>query len=284
MVKKLFTALYIAYIVALPFLQPTQVEAATISGDFGTNLSAHWTFDSDGSDETGNNDLTENGTISYTTGARNNAADLRSTNNYFSITDAAQTGLDLDGDFSISFWMDPVSDTNTYEQIFVKDANGANNTRSYGLVYDDRNFGGYPRFTLQLFPTGYSYPGYWNGYYSYTLSTAGAFTHVVITCDISAANASKCYLYIDGSGQGYFTLGDGTGATSIQDSASAFQIGYSTFNQEFAGYIDEMTVWKGRILTSGEVTTLYNGGTPLDYAGGAPSATHTTGVSGIEFY
>jgi hypothetical protein len=271
MVKKTFITL-LTFVFVYTMAVPIPVHGATISGDFGTNLSAHWTFDTDGTDSTANNnDLTNNASVSFTcTGARNGCASFVSgTNEYLSITDALQTGLDLDGDFTISFWIDPVADNGTYEGIFSKDTNGANNTRSWLLYYDDRSTTNY--FNLALFPTGYSYPGYWAGKYDYNL-TEGSFNHSVITCDISEANANKCYLYINGAGQGYFTLYDGTGATSIQDTATAIEIGYDSSGhvQDFDGKLDEFSVWKGRILNSTEVTTLYNSGTPLEYAGTSP--------------
>jgi len=262
------------------------VLGATISGDFGTGNSAHWTFDAqDGADSTANNnDLTNNGSVTFTsTGCLTAYCSVFSgSNEYFSITDASQTGLDLTGDFSMSFWIDPVTDSTEYEGIFSKDTNGANNTRSYILYYDERST---DNFNLALFPTGYSYPGYWAGQYAYNL-TEGSYTHVVITCDISGADNSKCYLYINGTGQGYFTKYDGTGATSIQDTATAVEMGWDSSGHvlDFNGKLDDFTVWKDRILDSTEVTTLFNAGTPLDYSGGAPATTYTTGISGIDFY
>jgi hypothetical protein len=230
-------------------------------------------------DAHGSNHLTENGTggVGYATGKQGNAADFeKSDTDYLSITDASQTGLDLSGDFSLSFWIKMEADVNTQQAILMKDGNGANNTRSYFLAYNDN---GTPQLNLILFPTGYSYPGYYNANYSYTL-TSGTWYHVVIVVSISAANATKAYLYINGTGQGYFTLGDGTGATSIQNSAAAVQIGYVSHATALDGLLDEFGVWS-RTLTSGEVTSLYNSGSGLTYAqtGGGVTVTPSAQVA-----
>src|SRR3990167_5190383 len=79
------------------------------------NLVAYWTLDesSDGSgavtreDSTAsNNDLTDNNTTASGTGIISNGADFeRANTEYLSITDAAQTGLDLAGDFTMKLWV-----------------------------------------------------------------------------------------------------------------------------------------------------------------------------------
>ena len=62
-------------------------------------------------DETTNdNDLTDNATVLYGTGKIGNAADFElATSEYLSITDAAQTGLDITGEITIACWIKPES-------------------------------------------------------------------------------------------------------------------------------------------------------------------------------
>ena len=257
---------------------------ASISGDFSTNLSAHWTFDETSGtryDSTANNnDLTDNATVGYGTGKQGNCADFeRDNTEYFSITDANQTGLDLSGDFSLSFWIKMESDPNGQHLLIMKDANGANNTRSYSLTYTDS---GTPYLDLYLFGTGYSWPSnVWHGTYSTTFSLA-TWYHVVVTVDIDAANASKAKLYVNGSLLGNFTFDSGTnGTTTIQDSASAVQIGYASWQGALDGMLDEFSVWKGRILDSTEVSTIYNSGNGIPYT--APGVTISPSVQALTF-
>lgn len=236
------------------------------------NLNAYYKFDEssgDAADALGVNTLTNNNSTAYGAGIINNGADLeRLTPNYFSHTDAA--AFDFSGDMSLSVWLKVEGAPAAGEQMIIigKDANGADNTRSYTFGYN--NSGGTKMFAATLFPTGYSYPSYWSATKDYDLGT-GTFHHVVITISIAAANNSKGILYIDGASQGNFTLIDGTGATSIQNSASDFQVGYESFQGAFDGIMDELGLWS-RTLTSGEVTTLYNSGAGLQYPFTTPPA------------
>src|SRR3990167_2962502 len=71
------------------------------------DLQGYWTFDTDGTDSTANNnDLTNNNSVGFAAFIINNGADLeKSTPSWFNITDAAQTGLDITGDLSMNLWV-----------------------------------------------------------------------------------------------------------------------------------------------------------------------------------
>src|SRR3990167_5438851 len=71
------------------------------------DLQGYWTFDTDGTDSTANNnDLTNNNSVGFTTGILNNASNLeKDTPSWFSLADASQTGLDITGDLSINMWV-----------------------------------------------------------------------------------------------------------------------------------------------------------------------------------
>jgi hypothetical protein len=54
---------------------------------------------------------------------------------------------------------------------------------------------------------------------------------------------------------------------TIQDGNGAFQIGGANGAAEFFdGRIRRVGFWKNRILSAGDQTSLYNGGSGLDYA------------------
>lgn len=240
------------------------------------NLQAYYKLDEssgNASDSSGNgNTLTNVNTATFSAGKINNGAALaRASTQYFTAADSAS--LDLSGDCTFSFWVKIGNAPTSGQQyaLFFKDANGANNTRAYGLNYE--NSGGTKRFTMYLFPTGYSYPGYWAGAFNYDLGTA-TWVHVVIKVVIANGNSTKVELFINGTSQGNFTLFDGTGATSIQNVADSLYVGYSNggFQGAYDGMLDEVGIWS-RALSSGEVTSLYNGGAGLQYPFSAPSNT-----------
>ena len=237
-----------------------------------TSLNAYYKFDEssgNASDSVGSNTLTNNGTATYSAGKINNGTALaRASTQYFSIADTS--AFDLSGDFSVSCWLKVATAPTSGQQFVImgKDANGADNTRSYDLNY--ANSGGTKRFELAIFPTGYSYPSYWAGAFNYDLGTA-TWVYVTVVVTIANGNSTKAELYINGTSQGNFTLFDGTGATSVQNSTSAFQIGYESFQGAFDGMIDEFGLWS-RVLTSTEVTQLYNGGAGLAYPFGESSS------------
>jgi len=237
------------------------------------SLVSYWKFDEssgNAADSHGSNTLTNVNTATYSAGKINNGTSLvRASTQHFTATDSAS--LDLSGDCSFSFWIKigTAPATNAQYAIFFKDANGTDTTRAYGLNYSDN--AGTKGFQMYLFPTGYTYPGYWNGRISYDLGTA-TWAHVVIVVTIANSNATKAELYINGTSQGNFTLQDGTGATSIQNVADSLYIGYSNggFQGAFDGMFDEAGIWS-RVLTGAEVTSLYNGGAGLAYPFSSPA-------------
>lgn len=72
-----------------------------------TNLVSAWKLDENGTttpDAFGSNTLTENGAVVAVTGQFGDGSHFDSTSDFWSITDAAQTGLDLTGDYSVVGW------------------------------------------------------------------------------------------------------------------------------------------------------------------------------------
>ena len=256
MINKILKGIFILILIVMS-ASPHSANAAVIT-DIGGDIS-HWTLDeSSGTrvDSNANgNDLTDNNTVLAATGQRNNGADFEASNSeYLSIADASQTGLDFTGDFSISMWI-KAETINTGQSLLSK--YDATNDRSYLVRIQSDN-------TVRL--------SYFDSSDNETrvvtdaaqITSTSSWYHIVLTSDVSTADAT---IYIDGSSVA--STASLTGATSVRDIDNTFSIGArGDPNQYFDGIIDEVTIW-GKELTSGNVTTIYNSGTPLEYTGGA---------------
>jgi len=238
-----------------------------------TGLVSYWELEeSSGTrvDSHGSNDLTDNNTVGQATGIQGDGADFEEANTeYLSITDAAQSGLDITGDHSVSFWIKRES-ISTGQHILGKDEYGSLGTRCYS--YD-----------IKASPSG-AIGGFYTSGTNYTLgyTTSGHvddtnWHHVVIVTDVSAETFT---IYVDGDSKPvtYFRKA----ATTVNDGSSGFTISTSESTLKYDGIIDEVGIWS-RILTSGEVADLYNSGSGIPYeAGGAAAEIKTlNGVSNV---
>ena len=208
-------------------------------------------------DSHGSNDLTDNNTVGFGTGIISNAADFEATNSeYLSITDAAQTGLDLGSggtDFSISLWanFESLPGSGTYRTFFWKWNSGTNN-RQY--ILDLTNASGTYKSAVLLSSNGLA------GAYSDesvslgSLSTA-TWYHIVYVYDASAGTLA---VYLNNSLAGTHT---GT-PTSIFNGNADFWIANGQGFQD--GLLDEIGVWS-KALDTTEISQLYNSGAALAY-------------------
>jgi hypothetical protein len=140
---------------------------------------------------------------------------------YATIADNAS--VSVTGDITIEFWikMTETLSSGQFRALVLKSSLGASN-RSYETLYG--NVGGTPRLFFYIFPAN-NVTNFFEGYINKTL-TSGTWFHVAVTCDVSAAAASKLQWYFDGVSAGSGTgTNTGTGATSIYDSTAAFRIG-----------------------------------------------------------
>lgn len=263
-------------LIILNFLLPTNLQAAGIA-DFSPV--AHWTCDETSGTRldstTNNNDLTDNNTVGSAAGLLSNACDFESTSNeYLSITDAAQANLDLSANYTMSAWVNFESLPSSNAYTIISKMAGASANRSYYFGYDNNWHNGPTRwvaFSRQNSTLGTS------GYYSVTPSTA-TWYHVAVTHDASAASGNgENIIYINGSAVATtHSEQDGGG---IANTAEPVRIGADDdggVGRYFDGLIDEISIFPSE-LTSGDITTLYNSGTPLDYEGsGEPPATTST--------
>lgn len=99
-----------------------------------SGIVSYWKLDeSSGNaiDSKGSNTLTDNNTVGSATGIVGNARDFESSNSeYFSISHASQTGLDIASDMTLSGWINLESNTGLSQLIMAKDSV----TDGYGMV------------------------------------------------------------------------------------------------------------------------------------------------------
>lgn len=258
---------FVAAIALLNFVVFSPVFAATdVKNDanLSTSLKSFWLLnEASGTtrvDSHGSNDMSDTGTVGQTSGVSGFAADFEdSIPSYLSnsSTDYTETG-----DWSVSFWINPESLTTNH---YVFNRNDA------GLPLD---------MAIWVTSTGiitgeFRNPSNAKTTYtsSVTLSTA-TWTHVVVTADISAATIK---IYVNGS--------EDTSASAVSTSATTMDQNHTTINigqnqsggNTYDGALHDAGLWT-KILTSSEVTDLYNSGARLPYeaagGGGAVPRTH----------
>lgn len=225
-----------------------------------TNLVSYWEFEEASGtrfDSHGSNDLTDNNTVAQGTGIQGNGADFEATNSeYLSITDAAQTGLDLGAsgtDFSASFWFnfESLPSSGQYRTWFWKWVGGTNNRQ---FVIDFTNASGAYRSAVLLSSNGSSsYNSEVN--FSTSFSTA-TWYHFVYVYDASAGTLKA---YVNGS----LEVTHSSTPTSIYNGNGAFWI--SNGQGFHDGVMDELGIWS-EALTSDHITWLYNSGAGRTYA------------------
>lgn len=222
------------------------------------NLISYWKLDEasgNAADSVGSNTLTNNNSATYSAGKINNGVNLvLASSQSLSIADASQTGLDLVGDFTFSFW--------------VKFTSLPANTYTQGLVNkDDASNHSFNTYLYNVSGTYYIAVAINSTYKVTSITWAGAATGTWFYFTIRyTASTGVITCYVNDS-----SIGTATGLpTSIDNTAAAFKLGDdgynpgSTINGHLNGSMDEVGVWS-RVLTSGEVTSLYNSGAGFQY-------------------
>jgi len=198
------------------------------------------------------NHLTDNNTTPSGTGILGNCVDIELSNNeYLSIAD--NTSLSITGNISISCWVKLESAPSNDNRAFVSKWNPTGNDRSYMFSYLDSGGTKYLQFNQ-------SYNGTAEQTFvkAQTLNT-GSWYFLVVTFNVSTG---VCTFYVDGSSIGT----DTQSALAIYNSNAAFVIGRmrtSDNTYQYDGLIDEVGLWS-KVLTSTEVTELWNGGAGLE--------------------
>ncbi len=227
-----------------------------------TDLRAYWSMDDDDTDDISCEDLvgTNNGTImgdveTGKTGKLSETYYFDGDNDYIVVPDNSELDLGTN-DFSIAFWMNLTD-------------NGYTNT---GLV-DKRQTG--PTYTgyCLYYQTG-TYEGFRTQVNGNTVSDVGdaakapadvygtGWHHVVWVQDRD--NAGNSHIYFDGAALDASGR-DHTGQQGSIDSTNSLKIGEDEAGvSDLEGSIEEIGIWD-RVLSSDEVSDLYNGGNGWAY-------------------
>lgn len=219
-------------------------------GSLLNNLVARWSLDEASgtrSDSVGENDLTDNNTVTQATAKLGDgAAQFTAANNeYLSIAAGSANAFAADKSFTIAAWVYP---------------DDLNNVITIAASGDDS---GRDNFSLYVSPSGESigalFAVYKDGGNAFSFSGSDLATeewqHVAGVFDIDAGSVT---VYVDGQAGIPGNMG---GALTGED-GDPFYVGRDVGDGSpdyFNGRIDELAYWS-RALSSGEIAQLYNGG------------------------
>lgn len=215
------------------------------------NIISYWKLNGNATDELGVNNGTANN-ITWVAGKLGDCADFAGTG-----TSDIQlsTTSSLTNNLTFSFWY---YHTSTARQgLYCKTDGLGNNTSSWVIEVNVNKI----YYSLYTGSSAYSCVS------TTTLSTS---TWYFITCTYDNATMR---LYINGTQEATNSSGGAFNINNITKTTVLGQFGSYTFLPCF-GYLDEVGSWS-RALTSGEVTSLYNGGIGLTYpfsSGSTPTA------------
>ncbi len=169
-------------------------------------------------------------------------------NQYASISNASQTGLNLSTKGTIEAWVnfESLPNNGIYQNIVSKDAGGTNRSYSFrlfnssgtyrleGLVYDGGNF----------------------DLYSYNWTPiVGVWYHVALTIDVGNPSATTFEFFINGVSVGNGTAIVNNNLSAINNSTASFVIGRQDgIASYFDGLIEEVRVWND-VRTQAEIAT-----------------------------
>lgn len=227
----------------LPLVIPPVYAASTLTNE----ITSFWKLDEASgtrADSVGSNNLNDNRTVTQAGGKLGDAAQFTMANSeYLSIPD--NPSLSVGGtDFTISAWV--YLDTKSTNMVFVGKYGGAGEyALYYALSTDTFRCSTFPQLDAIVTPPGGVQTGQW---YFLTCSH-NATTHT------NTITVNNTYTHTSSSG------------SEPTDTTAEFSIGRfqpSGSTMYLNGRVDSVGFWK-RILTSDEITELYNSGTGLDY-------------------
>lgn len=240
---------------ALVFAITMPVEAASNKSPVSC-----WSFDEvsgNAVDSVGTNTLINQNNMAYTAGRVSGAADIDTHNSitdaeYLKIDDAAQSGLDITGDLSISLWVNFDSDAPSAQSLVSKFDHDSNN-ESYALVmnHTDNQLDFWA--DADGVPLSSAVPGI-SAVKAWSFNpVVGAWYHIVVV--YSGGDAD---LYINNVKQHDVVLN--ALDTSIYNSSAPFEVGsIPNAARESDLKLDELGIWN-QTLKKSDVKMLYNKG------------------------
>lgn len=201
------------------------------------------------------NTLTNNNTATFGSGARVNAVTLNGTNQYMS--HASNALFQPTTSFSLSFWFNLATLPASGEYaVFSK----LGSSSSFSIELGVQPNGIYVISSND----GTATAGHFDEFDSAAsiLPAISTWHHMAIVYDVSAGSITA---YLDNVTK-TMTRRAAQNVSSLFAGTDALCIGaISTAARFLNGSIDELGYWKNYKLTAGEVSTLYNGGTPPNY-------------------
>jgi hypothetical protein len=225
-------------------------------GTLTTDLISYWSFDeaSGGTaevvraDSHSDNDLSDPLFVASGTGIIGNGCDFEnSQSRYFIIADPHDFYFPGNADFTVSLWWRPESVAADQALVCVFATTG--NNRQYRLMFFNTD----DTIGLQVSSTG---TGATEVTVAGAVVTTNTWYHIVAGHD--GVN-DELFVIVD----------DGTPATiahsaGLHTATAEFDVGHRTAANKADGIMDEFGIWS-RVLTSSEITQLYNSGSGLAY-------------------
>lgn len=225
----------------------------------GDNLVSCWKFDESSgnpADAKGSNTLTNVNTTTFNTGVLSNAAYFASASTqYFTITDAAQTGLDLSGDFTLAGWF-YLAD-HTIDSALITKTNGGAQQAYY--MYTNNS----GKIFVDISQDGTQTSNKYHRQQTDTVAISQNTTWYFIAATF-VLGTNTTVIYVNGAATSS-SVGFGTGITTgIFNASSPFRVSGDGVDPgwKLNGRVDNVGVWS-RALSSGEILQIYNSGVGL---------------------
>jgi len=253
------------------------IEPQTTLAAVPTDFLACWDLDEESDtriDEAGTSDLDDFNTVLFGTGIQGNAADFEEDLvEYLSTTSGA--AISSSADLSISFWHKHETDLgNNSGWYIITHGAGTGGAANWGLQFYHN--AGVPQWVFVAYESSAPTANV-NIRVNQTL-TAGTWYHIVMTFDLTGG-ASEGLMEIFSNGTSVGTKNDAT-LNDLNGGDFDLTMGASSAHiQPFDGLLDIVEVYD-RVLTSAEITALYNSGSGVPCAGrGAVAEDPTTPAS-----
>jgi hypothetical protein len=242
------------------------------NGSLSTDSLAHYKFEETSgtrNDSIGANHLTSNNSVGYTaSGKHGNAATfVRASSQSLSIADNGDLSMG-DISFCISSWVNLSSIGSASQVIASKGNKGSGNQ--------------FAEYDLEITTTGYPRIIVGNGSSTYGIITSSLYQlssntwYFIVGCHDSTNNL--LLLYVNNNAAETTSYSSGSYNSSDEFSISKYPGQTSGYVD---GIIDSVTIWKNRVLSSGDITNLYASGAGCDFdfssceATATPTATNT---------
>ena len=220
------------------------------------SLAAYWKLNEssgNASDSIGGYTLTNNNTVTYSSGKINNGANfLGSSSQYLSVNRSVGDSLDIRGNISFSFWA-KLSNANP-DGCLISTLDTGVNKRKFEVAILSSS----PNIMRVQYNSNDSTNTYWD--FNMSNYESNAWTHFGFGITVSGPS-----IIAKINGSTVSPIASSTSATSIQSSNAQLCIGRrSNATTYLTGSLDEVGIWS-RALNDSELKQLYNGSSGLSY-------------------